>query len=450
LVYSRPHMLLSRIREPIILFFGDMVFWAIALWGTLFLRYFQAPTTELLKTHATPFFIIFILWAFIFFIADLYKRQTLLLKRKLPKTIFHAQVANSGIALIFFYFIPYFGITPKIVLFIDLALSFFFIAIWRMYLVNLLRGSKKQKALIIGEDMVIRELVEELNHNSQYKAELIVMSSFDVEKILETVKKHNIKTIIFDFHKEKVEKHPDLYKLLFIHAQFIDTRTLYEEVFERIPLSLLYDNWFIENILDEPKRVYDISRRAIDIGIGFLAFLASILFYPLIILAIKFDDGGNIFIKQERIGKDNKPISLIKFRTMTFNDNGVKNKNEKYENRITKVGRFLRKTRLDEFPQLWNVIANDLSLIGPRPELPDLVSEYNAHIPYYSTRYIIKPGLSGWAQMYHEGHPHHAADIEETKNKLSHDLYYIKNRSLWLDVNILLKTIKTLVSRSGK
>jgi lipopolysaccharide/colanic/teichoic acid biosynthesis glycosyltransferase len=443
-------MILSRIREPIVLFIGDIFAWALALWGTLFLRYFEVPTLNLLEVHLRPFLIIFLLWTFIFFIADLYKRQTLLLRKKLPKTIFQTQVANSVIALIFFYFIPYFGITPKIVLFIDLALSFVATVLWRMYLVDLLRGGKKQKALIIGNDPTTQELLHELNNNPHYKTELIATDFFDVENILHVVKKHSIKTIIFDFHKEKVKKHPDLYKLLFTHAQFIDTRTLYEEVFERIPLSLLYDNWFIENILDDPKRVYDISRRIIDIVVGAVAFFISLVFYPFIIFAIKLDDGGDIFISQKRIGKDNKHINLVKFRTMTFNDSGGRGGGEKEENKVTKVGRILRKTRLDELPQLWNVMANDLSLIGPRPELPDLVLEYNAHIPYYSTRYIIKPGLSGWAQMYHEGHPHHMADIEETKNKLSHDLYYIKNRSLWLDIKILLKTIKTLISRSGR
>ena len=116
---------------------------------------------------------------------------------------------------------------------------------------------------------------------------------------------------------------------------------------------------------------------------------------------------------------------------------------------MTRVGNYLRKTRIDELPQLWNVIRGDLSLIGPRPELPHFVELYDREIPYYNIRHLITPGLSGWAQTHHDQHPHHEADTTETKNKLSYDLYYIKNRSLMLDVKIALLTIRTLLSRSG-
>jgi lipopolysaccharide/colanic/teichoic acid biosynthesis glycosyltransferase len=119
-------------------------------------------------------------------------------------------------------------------------------------------------------------------------------------------------------------------------------------------------------------------------------------------------------------------------------------------NVVTKIGSFLRKSRIDELPQLWNVFRGDLSLIGPRPELPEIAKVYEKEIPYYNVRHLIHPGLSGWAQIYHENHPHHNADINETKNKLSYDLYYIKNRSLILDVKIAMRTIMTFLSRSGK
>ena len=122
---------------------------------------------------------------------------------------------------------------------------------------------------------------------------------------------------------------------------------------------------------------------------------------------------------------------------------------EKYSPQITRVGMFLRKTRIDELPQLWNVLKGDMSLIGPRPELPELARMYEKKIDYYNIRHIIKPGLSGWAQLYQKKPPKLTAEYDETKTKLSYDLYYIKNRSFTLDVKIGLKTIKTLLSRSG-
>jgi len=134
---------------------------------------------------------------------------------------------------------------------------------------------------------------------------------------------------------------------------------------------------------------------------------------------------------------------------MSGNDNG------KYERGgtklfVTRVGKFIRSSRLDELPQLWNVIRGDLSLVGPRPELPQLVDIYDKEIPYYNARHLVKPGLSGWAQIYHEAHPHHAVATEDTRDKLSYDLYYIKNRSLALDAKIILQTFQVLLKRVGR
>jgi lipopolysaccharide/colanic/teichoic acid biosynthesis glycosyltransferase len=168
---------------------------------------------------------------------------------------------------------------------------------------------------------------------------------------------------------------------------------------------------------------------------------------PFVAVAIKREGGGPVFIIQERVGQYNRPIRIIKFRSMTGNDTGESALNSSL--RVTKVGSFLRRTRIDELPQLWNVLRGDYSLIGPRPELPALVAEYAEKIPYYNARHLLKPGLSGWAQIYHREHPHHGIDIAETQNKLSYDLYYVKNRSLLLDLQIGLKTIRTILSRSG-
>ena len=167
--------------------------------------------------------------------------------------------------------------------------------------------------------------------------------------------------------------------------------------------------------------------------------LAVILFAAVISF---FAMPGPVFLYQERAGKGNRPIRILKLRTWTLKDDPT-------GHRITPFGKFLRRSRIDELPQLWNVIRGDLSLIGPRPELPELVKVYANEIPYYNMRHLLTSGLSGWAQVHHLKHPHHIADVEETRNKLSYDLYYLKNRSLVLDIKIALKTIKTLISQSG-
>ena len=164
-------------------------------------------------------------------------------------------------------------------------------------------------------------------------------------------------------------------------------------------------------------------------------------------VAIKLEDGGPVFITQDRVGQDNELIRMYKFRTMYRNE--VNLAADASDNTVTKVGKILRITRLDELPQLWNVLRGDLSFIRPRPELPSGVALYEKEIPYYGVRHLIKPGLSGWAQLYHDNHPHHGAEVEATREKLSYDLYYLKHRSLLLDVIIILKTVKKLLTRSG-
>jgi lipopolysaccharide/colanic/teichoic acid biosynthesis glycosyltransferase len=197
------------------------------------------------------------------------------------------------------------------------------------------------------------------------------------------------------------------------------------------------------------SHVYDLIKRLMDV-VGALAIgAATLVVYPFVMLAIKLDDGGEIFIIQERVGRFQRPIKVYKFRSMSGNDQGEYGENGKSKLSVTRVGRMLRVLRIDELPQLWNVLRGDLSLVGPRPELPALAAQYSARIPYYNARYLVSPGLSGWAQLRHDRHPHHGADVAETKEKLSYDLYYMKHRSLWLDIFIILQTVRIALTARG-
>jgi lipopolysaccharide/colanic/teichoic acid biosynthesis glycosyltransferase len=277
------------------------------------------------------------------------------------------------------------------------------------------------------------------------------ISGVDFQKdIIEKITSLNISVVVIDLQNENLKRNlPNFYHLLFSRVRFVDINNLYEAIFDRVPISSVNYNWFLENICLSTRVTYDFFKRLMDLIVSFTLGIFSLVFYPFICLAIKLEDGGIIFISQNRIGKNNKIIKIKKFRTMSFNDNEEIDKNVKI-NKITRVGGFLRKSRLDEIPQLWSVWRGDLSLVGPRPELPALAQIYEKEIPYYNVRHLIQPGLSGWAQLYHENHPHLGVNTEETKNKLSYDLYYVKNRSLVLDLEIALKTIKALLSRTGK
>ncbi|MEK7200854.1 MAG: sugar transferase, partial [Patescibacteria group bacterium] len=433
-------MTISGKKETIALFLGDVVLLYFSLWSALALREWGVPSSQTWELHLWPFTIIMGVWVLVFFISGLYEKHTLILKSRLPSTVFNAQIANSFIAVLFFYFIPYFGITPKTNLFIYLIISSSFILLWRVYGDKFLHPLEKQKGIIVGSGEEMKELLEEVNNNPRYGLEFI--SSVDLnkiagmdfkEEILSRVYSEEVQIIAIDLKNEKVEPIlPHLYNLIFSKVKFIDMYKIYEDIFDRVPLSLVRYNWFLENISTETRITYDVLKRIMDLVLSFVAGIVSLIFYPFVYILIKLDDGGSIYFEQERIGKNNKIIKIKKFRSMSQNG----------DNKITRVGKWLRALRIDELPQLWSVLVGDISMIGPRPEIPSLVKHYEEKISYYNIRHLIKPGLSGWAQLYHSDPPKVNADADKTRRKLSYDLYYIKNRSFMLDFKIALKTIK--------
>ena len=449
-------MNIVRKKEAMVLFLGDIFVLFISLYLTLTLRYGSIPTQEVIFDHIVPFFILFILSILISFIAGMYEKHTLVLKSKLPKILIQVQIINAIVSISFFYFIPYFIITPKITLFIYLTISLILMTAWRMAIMQTFGTRGKYKALLIAEGSEAKELYNEINKNQRYGTSFVKwidtsLSSIQGGDIFTLIKSEKISFIVADFSNNKIKEiMPVLYGLIFSGVQFADTQKIYEEIFDRVPLSLVNDVWFLENISSSMKTFFDLFKRITDIFISGILAVLSLFLYPFVYFAIKFDDGGSLFIIQERVGKNDKIIKIRKFRTMMTNDNGNYKNAFLGENRVTRVGKFLRKSRIDELPQLWNVFSGDIALIGPRPELPNLVKIYEKNISYYNMRHIIKPGLSGWAQIYHENHPHHEEAVVQTKEKLSYDFYYIKNRSILLDLKIILKTLKVLLSFVGR
>ena len=444
-------------KESLVLLVGDLLVFFISLWFALFFRNLKIPNKELFLTHLTPFGILFAIWIIVFYIAGLYEKHTVILKSRLPSVLANTQLTNSGLAVIFFYFIPFFGITPKTILFIYLFISLILILAWRMYGYFFIGRGGFNNAILIGSGDEMKELLEEVNNNPIYDIKFI--SSVDLnradekgfwDEIVSRIYSENVSIIAIDLANENVEPVlPHLYNLIFSRISFIDMHKIYEDIFDRVPISLLKYNWFLENISTQPRGAYDTLKRIMDITISLPLILISLIFYPFVWLAIKLDDGGPLLISQERVGKRGKIIHLLKFRSMERNDVNLGSTTHA-ENRVTRVGKILRDTRIDELPQLWSVLKGDISLVGPRPELPAGVVHYTEEIPYYNVRHLIKPGLSGWAQIYQEEHPHHNLDTTETKKKLSYDLYYIKNRSFFLDIKIALRTLKILVSLTGR
>jgi exopolysaccharide biosynthesis polyprenyl glycosylphosphotransferase len=445
-------MNIVRRKEILALFLGDIFVYFISLYLTLTLRFSELPDREVLLTHLIPFSFLFIVSILVSFIVGLYEKHTLVFKSRLPAMLTRVQIVNAILAISFFYFIPYFNITPKVILFIYLVVSLVLMVAWRMAIAETLGLRRRTRALLLAPKTTeVNDLYNEITQNSRYGTHFVnwvdLSGAVTSEEIASIVRSQKVTFIVADFADQKVnELMPTLYRLIFSGVEFADIQNVYEEVFDRVPLSLVDDTWFLENVSSSAKGIFDLFKRAMDIVLAVVGGAISLVFYPFVYLAIKIDDRGPIFIVQERVGKNGRTIKIRKFRSMTTNDEG---EFDAKKNRETRVGRFLRKTRIDELPQIWSVLAGDLSLIGPRPELPYLVGIYQKNIPYYDMRHIIKPGLSGWAQIYGR-HAHHGVGHEETADKLSHDLYYIKNRSVFLDLKIALQTLKVLLSFVGR
>ena len=306
----------------------------------------------------------------------------------------------------------------------------------------------------MGQSAELDELLDALS--AAHRAPVRVVEHLNPEHpelehaIERSVEKHQARFVIADLNNPRIaEALSRPYNYIARGVRFIDMLGLYEEAFGRVPLSILDDRWLARHVSRYAHMLYDPVKRLMDIGVGAIAGVLSLALYPFIAAAIYIEDGGAVFITQERVGQDGRTVRMHKFRSMTGNDRGQYGPGGTTALAVTAVGRVLRKTRLDELPQLWSVVRGDLSLIGPRPEFPSLVSRYEQEIPYYGVRHLIKPGLSGWAQLYHDNHPHHGAEVGATREKLSYDLYYLKHRSLALDATIALKTIKKLITRSG-
>lgn len=442
-------------REYLVLLVGDVLVFALSLWLTLALRYLETPSAYLISLHVAPFSILFIVWLIVFFLAGLYGKHTRLFRSHLLSTIVTTQTVNLLLAALFFFFIPAFGIAPKTILVLYLLVSSIFIVIWRALVFSRMRALRRLRGVLIASGPDAKTLADEVNGDARYPFafEYVIDTKHApshevIQQACRVVEEDGLAFLVVDFSDAALSAAlPIVYDAAFQKKRFalVDVTELYQEIFDRVPLSFVNYEWVLGNLAR--SRTYDSLKRAIDIVLAACAGLFSLLLYPFVMLAIKLDDGGSIFIRQYRVGRYQQPIHVLKFRSMNGNDSGDDVLKSKHV--VTRVGRVLRRLRIDEIPQLWNILKGDLSFVGPRPELPALAAHYSARIPYYNARYLLAPGLTGWAQIKHDQHPHHGTDVLETKEKLSYDLYYFRRRSLFLDIYILLQTVRIVLTARG-
>jgi exopolysaccharide biosynthesis polyprenyl glycosylphosphotransferase len=219
-----------------------------------------------------------------------------------------------------------------------------------------------------------------------------------------------------------------------------DETTFFESTYGEVPVSHITPNWFLAADLKGQRQEHAVIKRVFDFVVAAIALVLTAPLMVLIAAAIRCEGRGRVFYAQTRVGQCGRPFTLYKFRTMVGGaENGGSTWAAPNDPRVTQVGRWLRRSRLDELPQLWNILRGDMSVVGPRPERPEFVGPLSALIPFYDERHLIKPGLTGWAQINYP----YGSTIADARRKLQLDLYYIKNTSLELDLVILLRTFGT-------
>ncbi len=354
-------------------------------------------------------------------------------------------------------FIVYYGVV-----------SFLFIALWRLVLRPLLMGwaSERRRILVVGTDWggaMIAQAIREVA-SDQYKLVGVIGRGDEVGQevggiavlgtggqLLALARQHNVAELVV---ATPCELSGDLFQgVMDCHQQgisIVPMAILYERLTGRVPVEYVGKDWAIVLPI-ETASIFDpyaLLKRIIDISFALVGLAVFALILPVLAVVMYLDSPGPIFFRQVRTGRGGRPYRVVKLRSMIPDAEARTGAvfAGKHDDRITRVGRFLRRSRLDEVPQLWNVLRGDMSLIGPRPERPEFIDQLTADIPFYRARLAVKPGITGWAQVRHD----YAETLEGHLIKLQYDLYYIRHQSLMLDLQIVLRTAWKMISFAGQ
>lgn len=443
------------------------VFWVLVtlyLTGVFFdLEYFTINSevwvwTFMLVIYLTIFSTVF----------ELYDLQKASKYDSVLKNVFLA----SSVTVLFFLLTP---ILTPVLPGNRLQIIYFFLAIvgsllvWRFAYINFISSPRFYKrVLVIGDsfDMhLIADQMKKADPNYSVVSYLNTGSNkvgkhtsddgivhYTSERLTTIIRRHKIDEILIsdiDSETERAQLNDQIFVLLRRGFPVRDFNQVYEEKTHRIPVQLIERNFYevFRFSRSNDNKFYLFFHRLSDVVISILGLLLGSVLIPVIYLGNLLGNRGNLFYKQERVGQHGQVFNIIKFRTMELNSepNGAQWA-QKNDVRVTRFGKFLRRSRLDEFPQFYNILKGEMSFIGPRPERPVFVKELSETIPFYDTRHFIKPGLTGWAQVMTDYADSHADSLE----KLQYDLYYIKYRNIFMDITILTKTLSTIIFFRGQ
>jgi len=461
---------LARGEQRILLIIGDFIAACLAL-GAALLFWAQGDTwfglsLEFLRSRIPGwFYFLPLLWTLL--MVDTYDvSKASNLKVTLKSLTISFLVAAVVYLIVYFASEP--NSLPRFGVAIFLVLAAAFTLIWRIVYIKLFTtASKHKRVLIIGAGRAGSAMAAVVKEQNPPPFNLIGLIDDDPAKLgttiegypvlgnhsnlAENIVNQNITDLILAISNEM---NPDMFQtILAMQESGMNMATMqdtYESLTGRVPISLLASDWVIRSFIDRTPTsgIYRISKRLMDLGLSLIGMVGLVFLYPIIAIIIRIDSKGPVIFKQIRLGRSGHPYTILKFRTMKDSLDMEKEALVTASNdpRVTRVGRFLRKTHLDEIPQIINVLRGEMSFVGPRSERSELVGVFRKDVPFYRARMLVKPGITGWAQI----HQAYAETVDETSTKLEYDLFYIQHASILMDFSIILRTVTNVLGFKGR
>lgn len=418
---------------------GDFIAFWLSLLIILSVRLGGVFNSPLASKHILPFAILYISWVLIFYLFSLY--DLFVIKPNIPhlRRFALALMTSLFVGVILFYLVPIFGITPKTNLLLQVV-SFGVLSFLSRRMFYVIYSKRiTRPAILVGERVHMDELHNAIKNNPQIGLSVVFYSQ-NLSESLKNYSGQKNSVFIIDTDANNISTQ-DFIRLYKNDNEIIDIAEAYERYLDKIPIGSVSQSWILENIKIKKDALYSFSSRIIEVVFSIIALIVSSPVVAVCALLIHLEDKGPVFFKQDRIGINGKVFKLFKLRSMKVHE---EKKGEVWLSDsgplVTRIGKIIRKTHIDEIPQMINILRGDLALVGPRPEWTELVDIFEKSIPNYGLRHIIRPGFTGWAQIKYR----YSGNIETTKEKFEYDLYYIKNRNIFIDFGIVIKTIQII------
>jgi len=415
-------------RNVLVLLISDAVVFFLALFCSLAIRNLGMDIPFFVE-HIPAFFVLFIIYELVLWFFGFWDKNFLTTKQHIFNKLLIAHSISLVIMGILFYFFRLGGITPKTNLLIFAVVLFFFIYIWKFYTYRWFKNPK-QKSIIVGNYPILDQIF-----SLQNLWDFEIVQTLNDPSLINRDTMNHVGTLIID---KKFASHHTILKMMQKGIHIIDGDHLTEHIQEKVSIDNLDPEW----MLSYTQKKNSLLHRVLDILLLIPMIIVLAILLPFISLLIYLEDRGPIFIKMKRTGYHSKNFYVHKFRTMSPAQRG----DDQY---VTRIGKKLRKYGIDELPQIWSIILGEMSFVGPRPELIEYTQKYREHIPFYDMRHLIKPGVSGWAQIKQSRVARHEHDIELATEKLEYDLYFMKYYSLFLYLQVVFQTIHTIIKRKN-